>query len=62
MWRNLKYFLFFTTLEELHRMNYYFFKDFFFLMWTVFKDFIEFVTILLLFCVLVFLAAGHVGS
>ena len=36
---------------------------FFFLMWTIFKLFIEFVTILLLFFyVLVFLATWHVGS
>ena len=32
------------------------------LMWTIFKVFIEFVTTLLLFYVLVFLAAMHVGS
>ena len=31
-------------------------------MWTIFNVFIEFVTILLLFCVLVFLAMRHVGS
>ena len=31
-----------------------FFFKIFFLMWTIFKVFIEFVTILLLFCVLVF--------
>ena len=31
-----------------------FLKDFFFLMWTIFKVFIEFVTILFLFYVLVF--------
>ena len=31
-------------------------------MWTTFKDFIEFVTILLLFYGLVFLAIRHVGS
>ena len=31
---------------------------FFFLMWTIFKVFIEFVTILLLFCVLVFWLGG----
>ena len=31
-------------------------------MWTIFKVFIEFVTILLLFYVLVFLAMRHVGS
>ena len=31
-------------------------------MWTIFKVFIEFVTILLLFHVLVFLAVRHVGS
>ena len=38
-----------------------------FLIWTIFKVFIEFVATLfvatlLLFCVLVFLAEGHVGS
>ena len=38
----------------------FFFKIF--LMWTIFKVFIEFVTILFLFYVLVFLAARHVGS
>ena len=32
----------------------YFLKFFFFLMWTIFKDFIEFVTVLLLFHILVF--------
>ena len=32
----------------------FFFKDFFFLMWTIFKVFTEFVTILLLFYVLFF--------
>ena len=31
-------------------------------MWTIFQVFIEFVTILLLFYVLVFLATRHVGS
>ena len=31
-------------------------------MWTIFKVFIEFVTVLLLFYVLVFLAERHVGS
>ena len=31
-------------------------------MWTIFKVFIESVTLLLLFCVLVFLATRHVGS
>ena len=35
---------------------------FFFLMWTIFKVFIELVTVLLLFYVLVFLAVRHVGS
>ena len=38
----------------------FFFKDF--LTWTIFKVFIEFVTILLLFYVVVFLALRHVGS
>ena len=33
-----------------------------FLTWTIFKVFIEFFTTLLLFCVSVFLAEGHVGS
>ena len=37
-------------------------KKIFFLMWTIFKVFIETVTILLLFYVLVFLAKRHVGS
>ena len=32
-----------------------------FLIWTIFKDFVEFVTILLLFYVLIFLALKHVG-
>ena len=41
--------------EILHlRFSFFFFKIFFFLMWTIFKVFIEFVTILLLFNVLVF--------
>ena len=31
-------------------------------MWTIFKVFVEFVTTLLLFYVLVFVAARHVGS
>ena len=31
-------------------------------MWTIFKVFIEFVTVLLLFYVLVFLSSRHVGS
>ena len=31
-------------------------------MWTIFKVFIEFLTVLLLFYVLVFLATRHVGS
>ena len=35
---------------------------FFFLMWIIFKVFIEFVTILLLFYVLLFLTMRHVGS
>ena len=39
---------------------FFFFKIF--LMWTLFEVFIEFVTILLLFYVLVFLATRHVGS
>ena len=30
-------------------------------MWTIFKDFIEFVTALLLFYILIFLALRHVG-
>ena len=34
----------------------------FFLMWTIFKVFIEFVTILFLFYVLAFLATMHMGS
>ena len=33
-----------------------------FLMWTIFKAFIEFVTIFLVFYDLVFLAVRHVGS
>ena len=33
-----------------------------FLMWTIFKDSIEFVTLLLLFYVFGFLASRHVGS
>ena len=37
---------------------FYFFKDFFFLMWTIFKVIIEFVTILFLFYVLVFWLPG----
>ena len=41
----------------------FFLEDFFFfLMWTVFKGFIEFVTVLLLFYLLVFLAMRHMGS
>ena len=36
----------------------FFFRIFFFLMWTIFKVFIEFVTILLLFYVLVFWPQG----
>ena len=46
-------------------LTYYFIlflKTFFFLMWITFKVFIEFVTTLLLFYVLVFLAARPVGS
>ena len=39
-----------------------FFLFFFFLMWTIFKVFIEFVTILLLFLCFGFLATRHVGS
>ena len=35
---------------------------FFFLLWTIFEVFIEFVTIPLLLYVLVFLALRHVGS
>ena len=35
---------------------------FFFLMWTIFKVFIELVTVLLQFYVLMFLAPRHVGS
>ena len=45
-------------------MNYislFFLKDFL-LMWTIFKVFIEFVTILLLFYVFSFLATRRVGS
>ena len=38
------------------------FLRFFFLTWTILKVFIEFVTILLLSYVLVFLAIRHVGS
>ena len=34
----------------------------FFLMWTIIKVFIEFVTILYLFYVMILLAARHVGS
>ena len=34
----------------------------FFLMWTIFKVFIKFVTILLMFYLFVFLAVSHVGS
>ena len=38
------------------------FKKIFFLMWTIFKVFMEFVVILLLFYVLFFLAMKDVGS
>ena len=38
-----------------------FFPKIFFLTWTIFKIFIEFITILLLFYVLVFSAMRHVG-
>ena len=47
--------------QQVHHAMTFFFKTFF-LMWTIFKVFIEFVTILLLFYVLVFLAMRHVGS
>ena len=40
-----------------HWQFIYFFKDFF-LMWTIFKVFIDFVTILLLFCILVLWLQG----
>ena len=43
------------------QVNFYL-KKFFFWMRTIFKAFIEFVTILFLFYVLVFLARRHVGS
>ena len=36
----------------------FFFKDFFFLMWTIFKVFIEFATMLLLFYILVLWLRG----
>ena len=39
-----------------------FLKKSFFLMWTIFKVFIEFITVSLLSYVLVFLATRHVGS
>ena len=43
-------------------LAHFFFKEFF-LMWTIFKVFIEFITILLLFYVLFcFLPMRHVGS
>ena len=55
----------FEKTVEVGRLNwerlFFFFLDFF-LMWTILKVFIEFATILLLFYVLVFLAARHVGS
>ena len=35
---------------------------FFFLMWAIFKVFIEFVAVLLLFYVLIYLAIWHLGS
>ena len=41
---------------------FYFQGYFYFLICTIFKVFIEFVTLLLLFHVLVFLAARHAGS
>ena len=40
----------------------FFSNFFFFLMWMIFKVFIELVTVLLLFNVLVFLAKSHMGS
>ena len=40
--------------------HYFFLKTF--LMWIIFKVFTEFVTILLLFYALIFLAKRHVGS
>ena len=42
--------------------TFQFFLRFFFFMWAIFKVYIEFVTILLLFYVLVFLAMRHVAS
>ena len=55
-----------TTVAELESKPalkmIFFFKIFFFLMWTIFKVFTEFVTILLLFYVFGFLAVRHVGS
>ena len=54
--------------DELKELDLRFFFSFFFffkillLLWTIFKVLIEFVTILLLFHVLVFVATWYVGS
>ena len=41
---------------------FFFLRFFLFFMWTTFKVFVEFVTVLILFYVLVFLAMRHLGS
>ena len=51
-----------TYASHLTVLPRHFFFKILFLMWTIFRVFTEFVTILLLFYVLVFLAARHVGS
>ena len=43
------------------RADFIFLKNFFVYVWTIFKVFIKFVTILFLFNVLVFLATRHMG-
>ena len=56
---------FVVFLMSTYVIDLYFFKllcFFFFLIWTIFKVFVEFVTILLLFCILVFFGCKHVES
>ena len=56
----LTVFLSFCIFSLLPVKVFFYFKEFFFLMWTIFKVFIEFVIILLLFYVSVFLEMRHV--
>ena len=52
----------FQNLNKIKLHTYLSLFEVFFLMWIAFKVFTEFVTILLLFHIFVFLAARHVGS